>query len=414
MADAVPTTRELEALKVLWRRGQQGPYAMTIYGELEPRDGELAYTTALSLLQTMEQKGLVGHESAGKAYALLRQGPGATACSAISRAGFLDYRCSTARWASTVGPCPPVAPAELGRTGRAGGDDRRGQAHVPGSRDDEKGGSDETLVRDDQATGLWTITPSRRWSWSRRSWSSAGLRQPVRRLSVARSAVVGLAMLAVLAALPGWPRACWLGRPGRTQPDRETVAAVSGQDSGITTPAQLGARPEPRDAMPTGPSLLARRQENSRAGRESIQPAVGTSVRIPTVDWTSDWPNLVGGAFLAGGALVLASGSGSACSGRRYRHPAPNRDSRAAIVTRCAGTRRRLRRQGRAGPARSPAMGGPARRGRLCCRPAIHPPASGSSRTSRDAGATGQQGAAIRIGDTSATGTSGGSCSWGS
>ena len=39
-----------------------------IYGELERKDGELAYTTALSLLQTMEQKGLVGHESAGKAY----------------------------------------------------------------------------------------------------------------------------------------------------------------------------------------------------------------------------------------------------------------------------------------------------------------------------------------------------------
>ena len=80
------------------------------------------------------------------------------------------------------------------------------------------------------------------------------LRQPVRRLSVARSAVVGLAMLAILAALPGWPRACWRGRPGRTQPDRPTVAAASGQDSGIATPAQLGARPEPRDAMPTGPS----------------------------------------------------------------------------------------------------------------------------------------------------------------
>ena len=31
-------------------------------------DGELAYTTVLSLLQTMEQKGLVAHESAGKAY----------------------------------------------------------------------------------------------------------------------------------------------------------------------------------------------------------------------------------------------------------------------------------------------------------------------------------------------------------
>ncbi|QEH38572.1 Penicillinase repressor [Aquisphaera giovannonii] len=67
MSDVSPTPRELEALKVLWRRGPAT--VREIYQELKPRDGELAYTTALSLLQTMEQKGLVGHESAGKAYA---------------------------------------------------------------------------------------------------------------------------------------------------------------------------------------------------------------------------------------------------------------------------------------------------------------------------------------------------------
>ncbi len=83
------------------------------------------------------------------------------------------------------------------------------------------------------------------------------LRQPARRLSVARSAVVGLVMLAVLAALPGWPRAGWRSRPGRTQPDRPTVAAASGPDSGITSPAQLGTRPGPLDAMPTAPFLPA-------------------------------------------------------------------------------------------------------------------------------------------------------------
>ncbi len=68
MADAVPTGRELEALKVLWERGKAT--VREIYQEMKPRegDGELAYTTVLSLLQTMEQKGLVGHESAGKAY----------------------------------------------------------------------------------------------------------------------------------------------------------------------------------------------------------------------------------------------------------------------------------------------------------------------------------------------------------
>jgi BlaI family transcriptional regulator, penicillinase repressor len=42
-----------------------------IYQEMKPLDGEgdLAYTTVLSLLQTMEQKGLAGHEPAGNAYA---------------------------------------------------------------------------------------------------------------------------------------------------------------------------------------------------------------------------------------------------------------------------------------------------------------------------------------------------------
>ena len=67
MAETVPTGRELEALKVLWARGKAT--VREVYGELNPKDGELAYTTVLSLLQTMEQKGLVGHEPAGKAYA---------------------------------------------------------------------------------------------------------------------------------------------------------------------------------------------------------------------------------------------------------------------------------------------------------------------------------------------------------
>ena len=40
MADGVPTSRELQALKVLWRRGRAT--VREIYGELEPRDGELA------------------------------------------------------------------------------------------------------------------------------------------------------------------------------------------------------------------------------------------------------------------------------------------------------------------------------------------------------------------------------------
>jgi predicted transcriptional regulator len=68
VTDTVPTGRELEALKVLWDRGKAT--VREIYQEMKPRsgEGELAYTTVLSLMQTMEQKGLVGHESSGKAY----------------------------------------------------------------------------------------------------------------------------------------------------------------------------------------------------------------------------------------------------------------------------------------------------------------------------------------------------------
>ena len=67
MPDVVPTARELEALKILWERGKAT--VREIYQALRPEGEELAYTTVLSLLQTMEQKGLVGRELVGKAHA---------------------------------------------------------------------------------------------------------------------------------------------------------------------------------------------------------------------------------------------------------------------------------------------------------------------------------------------------------
>lgn len=64
----MPTGRELEALKVLW--ALKRATVREVHEALVAQEGsaELAYTTVLSLLQTMEQKGLVGHESEGKAY----------------------------------------------------------------------------------------------------------------------------------------------------------------------------------------------------------------------------------------------------------------------------------------------------------------------------------------------------------
>ena len=67
MAGPVPTDRELDALKILWRRGRAT--VREIWRELSRTEEELAYTTVLSLMQNMEQKGLVGHELVGRAYA---------------------------------------------------------------------------------------------------------------------------------------------------------------------------------------------------------------------------------------------------------------------------------------------------------------------------------------------------------
>ena len=64
--EIIPTDRELEALKVLWRRGEAT--VREISDRLNQGSAKLAYTTVLSLLQVMEQKGLVRHRQRGKAY----------------------------------------------------------------------------------------------------------------------------------------------------------------------------------------------------------------------------------------------------------------------------------------------------------------------------------------------------------
>lgn len=66
MTELIPTDRELEALKVLWDK--QHATVRDVWRVLSAAEPELAYTTALSLMQVMEQKGLVGHRAEGKAY----------------------------------------------------------------------------------------------------------------------------------------------------------------------------------------------------------------------------------------------------------------------------------------------------------------------------------------------------------
>ena len=87
MADPQPTERELEALKVLWQRGEAT--VRDVCDEMNSAGQDLAYTTVLSLLQVMEQKGLVTHRREGKAYVYLPRIERDTTLGQLA-AGFLE------------------------------------------------------------------------------------------------------------------------------------------------------------------------------------------------------------------------------------------------------------------------------------------------------------------------------------
>jgi predicted transcriptional regulator len=57
------TDREADIMKVLWQRGPS-----TVAEVRESLDDELAYTTVLSILRTLEQKEYVSHEEEGRTH----------------------------------------------------------------------------------------------------------------------------------------------------------------------------------------------------------------------------------------------------------------------------------------------------------------------------------------------------------
>jgi BlaI family transcriptional regulator, penicillinase repressor len=61
--DIAFTERELDVMNVLWDRG-----ASTVAEVQELLADELAYTTVLTMLRTLEEKGYVSHEEEGRAY----------------------------------------------------------------------------------------------------------------------------------------------------------------------------------------------------------------------------------------------------------------------------------------------------------------------------------------------------------
>lgn|SRR5690606_26400083 len=63
MGEAFFTDRELDVMSILWRHG-----SATVSEVREELPDALAYTSVLSALQTLEEKGYVRHESEGRAY----------------------------------------------------------------------------------------------------------------------------------------------------------------------------------------------------------------------------------------------------------------------------------------------------------------------------------------------------------
>ena len=63
MPDIYFPPRELAVMSILWRQG-----SATVTEVRDALDEELAYTSVLSALQTLEEKGYVRHEAEGRAY----------------------------------------------------------------------------------------------------------------------------------------------------------------------------------------------------------------------------------------------------------------------------------------------------------------------------------------------------------
>jgi len=63
MNDIYFPPRELEVMSILWRLG-----SATVADVRDALDEPLAYTSVLSALQTLEEKGYVRHEPEGRAY----------------------------------------------------------------------------------------------------------------------------------------------------------------------------------------------------------------------------------------------------------------------------------------------------------------------------------------------------------
>lgn len=111
MVDPRFTDRELDVMSILWRAGSG-----TVAEVRERLDAELAYTTVLWVLQTLEAKGFVAHEKEGRAHRYTPLvAPGEAGASALDRLVEKVYHGSVEYLLAQLVEAREVAPAELER-----------------------------------------------------------------------------------------------------------------------------------------------------------------------------------------------------------------------------------------------------------------------------------------------------------
>jgi len=163
---------------------------------------KLAYTTVLSLLQVMEQKGLVRHRQIGKAYLYAAEVRRDSTFQKLA-GGFLErFLTGDGR---ISGPCPAIAEYELEELDRL--EEMIAAARNQSKRSSRKEGLHERndhglashlvhwLLDYYLAATLLLVVACLGWRW---------VRQPAHRITAAWTVMLELIALAVVCALPFW------------------------------------------------------------------------------------------------------------------------------------------------------------------------------------------------------------------
>jgi beta-lactamase regulating signal transducer with metallopeptidase domain len=154
------------------------------------------------------------------------------------------------------------------------------------------------------------------------------LRQPAQRIAVARSTVVGLAMLVALEPIPPWPRMSPIGFP--------SAVPSAGQSDNVTSrliPTEMTRAIERSEGEPSAPQIATQPPVPVVA---SDLPAKQTHPGGGLVSWRAMF--LV--AFASGAALNLAWLALGALAARRLRHSAKVADGRLQrLFVRVSGDR---------------------------------------------------------------------------